>query len=831
MSRLRIALSFLAILSLVIAVGCGGSGNNSGNNGDNGTGPPPPPSIAITISPTSATLAAGATQQFQATVTGSTNTAVTWQVNGVAGGSTQTGTISTTGLYTAPSPDQPLQVTVTAVAAADTSKTAAAAVTVNPAPPPPPPPPVPMVSSFTMSPTLAAPGEFVNFAWATANATAFSVTPNIAQDDQTLPVQSSAYSYNTTGLGQTTTFTAVASSGSTMSAPVTATLTIVPVTLSASSTTIMAGQSVTLSYSGPNNNSTSWMLNVSGSNPVPLAPACNGNTCTGTYDTGPLGNTTTFSVSIQGPAPTGGQAFSPNVIVTVEQPTTLTFMAQPQTVPPGGAVTLSWTTTNASSISIDQGVGQVQPVGMGSYCCVHPTQTTTYTATAMSIYPGAPPVTATATVTVSKGDLSNLNHIIFMLQENRAFDNYFGELATYRVNHQPPIQGAKLSDVNDLHTLPPDYQICNAQKQCFGPFHARTECIENLSPSWDETHYDMDLVGNDWLNLTDTSMYKMDRFLDTTLSGGSGDKYDATHSRPLGYYDQTDLPFYYELATQFTSDDNWHSPNPANTVPNRMYLFAATSYGHAFPPTDHNDPAWQQPTIFRALTNAGISWRYYYQDNSVFLANWADWNDPNIQANVRNIQEYYNILADPNADKLLPQVVFIERASSTGLDEHPENNVQKGAAVVSNIINSLLTSAAWPDSAFILTYDEGGGLFDHVGPILVTPPDDLTPQDLGKNDTKGLFNVSGFRVPVVVISPWSRPQTVIHLQTDYTSILRLIEERFNVPALTQRDATIPDMADPQNGFFDFSAPHLLVPPPLPTQPTNGTCNYQLESHP
>ena len=124
-----------------------------------------------------------------------------------------------------------------------------------------------------------------------------------------------------------------------------------------------------------------------------------------------------------------------------------------------------------------------------------------------------------------------------------------------------------------------------------------TECIENLSPSWDETHYDMDLVGNDWLNLTQNSMYKMDRFLDTTLSGGSGDKYDPTHTRPLGYYDQTDLPFYYELATQFATDDNWYSPIAANTVPNRMYLFAGTSYGHAFPPTDPNDPAWQRPTI------------------------------------------------------------------------------------------------------------------------------------------------------------------------------------------------------------------------------------------
>jgi phospholipase C len=263
-----------------------------------------------------------------------------------------------------------------------------------------------------------------------------------------------------------------------------------------------------------------------------------------------------------------------------------------------------------------------------------------------------------------------------------------------------------------------------------------------------------------------------------------------------------------------------------------MYLFAATSYGHAFPPNSPSDPAWQRPTFFRALTQAGITWRYYYQDNSVFLANWADWSDPQIQGNVRNIQEYYNILASPNADQALPQVVFIERGSATGLDEHPDNNVQTGSHDVANIINALLSSAAWPDSAFILTYDEGGGLFDHVGPILVTPPGDfLEPQDLQPSDQTGQFNVSGFRVPVIVISPWSKPQTVVHLPADYTAILKLIETRFNVPALTQRDATAADMADPQSGFFDFSSPHLLQPPQLPTQPTNGTCDQRLEGHP
>ncbi len=229
---------------------------------------------------------------------------------------------------------------------------------------------------------------------------------------------------------------------------------------------------------------------------------------------------------------------------------------------------------------------------------------------------------------------------------------------------------------------------------------------------------------------------------------------------------------------------------------------------------------WQQPTIFRALNQAGINWRYYYQDDSVFLSNWADWNDPQIQGNVRNISEWYNILASPTADQDLPQVVFIERAASSGYDEHPGNNVQTGAARVQQILNALLTSpAAWPDSVFILTWDEGGGLFDHVGPILVTPPDDILPTDL-QGHTQGLFNVTGFRLPFIVVSPWVKPQTVSHLPGDYTAMLKLIETRFNVPPLTQRDTTAADMTDPTNGFFDFSAPHLLQVPPLPTQPTN-----------
>ena len=94
-----------------------------------------------------------------------------------------------------------------------------------------------------------------------------------------------------------------------------------------------------------------------------------------------------------------------------------------------------------------------------------------------------------------------------------------------------------------------------------------------------------------------------------------------------------------------------------------------------------------------------------------------------------------------------------------------------------------------------------------------------------------MFNVTGFRVPVIVVSPWVKPHSVSHLAMDYTAILKLIETRFTLAALTQRDANAGNMTDTQNGFFDFSSPHLPTVPPLPTQPTNGDCDPHLESHP
>src|SRR5207302_1297713 len=138
-------------------------------------------------------------------------------------------------------------------------------------------------------------------------------------------------------------------------------------------------------------------------------------------------------------------------------------------------------------------------------------------------------------------------------------------------------------------------------------------------------------------------------------------------------------------------------------------------------------------------------------------------------------------------------------------------------------------SSSWKDSAFILTFDESGGLYDHVPPPTsgVPNPDGIKPVDLITQtpaDPQGDFTRYGFRVPLMVVSPFTKKNYVSHTVTDSTAILRMIELRFGLPNLTKRDAVAMDMSE----FFDFTNAPWATPPAAsarPTQPTNGAC-YQ-----
>jgi phospholipase C len=154
------------------------------------------------------------------------------------------------------------------------------------------------------------------------------------------------------------------------------------------------------------------------------------------------------------------------------------------------------------------------------------------------------------------------------------------------------------------------------------------------------------------------------------------------------------------------------------------------------------------------------------------------------------------------------------------------SNIQLGDNFVSSLINGLMSSSSWSSSAFILTYDEFGGLYDHVVPQPAVSPDRIWPKDLLPGGICTVtsvptcdFTYAGYRLPLTVVSPYSKKKFVFHHVADYTAILKFIETRFHLPALTKRDGAQIDMTE----FFNFNFPPWTTPPTPPAQYRNGPC--------
>jgi len=458
-----------------------------------------------------------------------------------------------------------------------------------------------------------------------------------------------------------------------------------------------------------------------------------------------------------------------------------------------------------------------------------------------------------ATFTLAQG-LNLLNHIVFLAQENRSFDHYFGALREYWAQNgypDQPIDG--LAQFNP-GGQPPSIPGCNPADPppdtcVFDPntlvtsYHLITQCIENPSPSWNEGHVDWDYY--DQVGLYPATL---NGFVKTAGGDARADQfYDVDGIRAMGYYDGGDLNYYYFMASNFATSDRWFNPAITRTHPNREYLIAGTSQGYAYPVgTDSQDKnLLTAPTIFQELQAAGITWKIYVDPANVCAGppydphclitlsyvqffQWGHTIPDLYPNNIAPISQYFTDLQNGT----LPQVAQIEPATDAGYDEHPSvsdsepNDVQRGANYVSTLINSLMTSSSWQNSAFILTFDEGGGLFDHVSPQPAVSPDGIKPVDLLPGDVCTQesgpicdFVYTGYRVPLIVVSPYTQKNYVSHTVADLTAILKLIETRFNLPALTKRDAAQMDMTE----FFNFDNPSWLTPPTPPAQTTDGAC--------
>jgi phospholipase C len=456
---------------------------------------------------------------------------------------------------------------------------------------------------------------------------------------------------------------------------------------------------------------------------------------------------------------------------------------------------------------------------------------------------GGPTPTPTPTATPTPG-LQSINHIIFMMQENRSFDAYFGKINDYR---------ASLGLGRDADDLEQDFTNPADDNQLIRTFHLRTGCIYNTTAAWEASHGDANRFQE-----ADTDPLLLDGYVHTAagLAIFDGDA-DTEGVRAMGYYTQPDLPSPYWFATQFATSDRWYTPAPVQTEDARLYAMAATSQGHVQPPQNTHS-ALNAKTIFQLLDAAGISWKIYSLDRQPNgqLITTLRFFQPYGLTKEDHIVPIDQFLTDAQ-NGTLPQFAYIEPGFSSGRDEHPGKGdlIQHGAAFMHDLLTSFITSPSFKDSVFIETFDESGGLFDHVGPMIdgrpiqelgtdstgkqvviagkystdatvahVPNPDGIKPVDLRPQDPPDDFIRTGFRVPVMIISPFAKPHYISHTPMDYTAVLKFVEKRFNLPNLTARDAAQPDMDE----FFDFTAPNANPGTP-PAQPQSLPCNADLAS--
>ncbi|HEY2428653.1 MAG TPA: alkaline phosphatase family protein, partial [Acidimicrobiales bacterium] len=289
-------------------------------------------------------------------------------------------------------------------------------------------------------------------------------------------------------------------------------------------------------------------------------------------------------------------------------------------------------------------------------------------------------------------------------------------------------------------------------------------------------------------------------------NGGRNDGFvKASSTAAMAYFTGADLPFYYSLGRTFPICDRYHASVMAQTYPNRRFMQAATAFGQVSDPFPSipNQPLPPGGLIWDVLNAHGISWRDYFVD----LPTTGLWPET-VLRNPGHVVPVAQFFADAAAGTL-PGVSFVDPEGWQASEENPQD-IHTGEAYAAQVVNAVLNSPAWPRTLLLFTYDEHGGYYDHVAPPPAVRPDGVRP-GVAAGDTYGdLYSYLGFRVPAVVVSPWARKGYVSHVTHDHTSFLRLVETKWNLPALTYRDANASNLLD----TLDLSRPAFEEPPAL-----------------
>jgi len=366
-----------------------------------------------------------------------------------------------------------------------------------------------------------------------------------------------------------------------------------------------------------------------------------------------------------------------------------------------------------------------------------------------------------------------IDHVIVVMQENRSFDHYLGRLVAqgyYQPSELDAPDGGWANPDTDGGLVYP---------------HADDEYCYGVNHSWGAMHDDYDDG-------------KLDHFVTQN---------DPDGQRTMFYEDDTVIPFYYALASTFSVGDRYFCSVLSSTWPNRYYLMAATSFGIGDNSFDTLDTAASpSPQIFSLLEEGGHTWKDY--TDGPHMLEFFPYFGWTADTRSRYADVKCGLLGDI-ANGTLPDVAFVMGDEvSESSDEGPSDLPGIGGQVVEAIVRALFQSPEWKSTALFITYDENGGLADHVPPAKACPPDSYAPHDGNGNSLPGAFDTTGFRVPFIVVSPYAKAHYVSHVVYDHASITRFIETRFGLPALTARDAN----ATPPMDVFDFQSPPFLTPP-------------------
>lgn len=359
-----------------------------------------------------------------------------------------------------------------------------------------------------------------------------------------------------------------------------------------------------------------------------------------------------------------------------------------------------------------------------------------------------------------RGSLSDIKHVVLLMQENRSFDHYFGTLAGARGFSDPA--ALTLPDGRSIfHQPDPE----NPSGYLL-PFHLDTRTtsaqkIPSTSHAWAVQHAS-------W------NGGKMDNWLPAHRAA-EGDKAPYV----MGYHTRADIPFQFALAEAFTLCDAYYCSVMGPTWPNRMYWMTGTidPDGEGGGPLISNRKVpggFRWTTYAERLQKAGVSWKVYQQQDN-YGCNMLEYFQAFQQSDPDSELYRRGMVRDPEGkfehdaiNDALPAVSWIIPTSVES--EHPDYMPAAGAAFVASKLNAIAANPeVWAKTAFILNYDENDGLFDHVAPP-VPPP------GTAREFVKGLPIGGGFRVPCIIVSPWTAGGWVCGEPFDHTSVLQFLEK-------------------------------------------------------